>query len=374
MPNKITFFVSGNGDSVLLQAHDRTVMTDINYRVSKCQDPDDHEAPDFAPDIRSACPKDHLNVFILTHPDQDHLAGFGEIFHLGPPDDWTDDPDEGPVKIIVDEIWCSPYAVNPHYTTDASKPVIAEIKRRKKLLGSAAGKKAGNRLMVMDTKSHQSGNVTNGLAWRLLAPTPEEADIPKSDDANNPNSSNPSSLVIQWTISISSKANYVLLGGDSTVEVWERIHDEVLNDRPSDLAWHILLAPHHCSRRSIGRVENSGTSDEKFVPSDRAEAALGEQKGNGHVVSSSNRIVRGGSTPPSFHAKNRYLKILAGDAEVTDDVRERFRCTGGEKSGDKPDHVEFKFSSKGPTKSLAVAATITGTGSASGRGGGYGEW
>ncbi len=226
----------------------------------------------------------------------------------------------------------------------------------------------------MDTKSHPSGKVTNGLAWRLVAPTPEEADIPKSDDPGNPNSSNPSSLVIQWTITISLKANYVLLGGDSTVEVWERIHDEVLADRPGDLAWHILLAPHHCSRRSIGRVENSGTSSERFVPSDKAEAALGEQKGDGHVVSSSNRIIRGGPTPPSFHAKNRYLKILAGDGEVTDDVRERFRCTGGERSGDKPDHVEFKFSSKGPTKSLVVAATITGTGSASGRGGGYGEW
>jgi len=27
--NKITFFASGNGDSVLLEAHGRTVMTDI---------------------------------------------------------------------------------------------------------------------------------------------------------------------------------------------------------------------------------------------------------------------------------------------------------------------------------------------------------
>ena len=374
MPNKITFLASGNGDSVLLQAHNRTVMTDINYRVSKCQDPDDHEAPDFAPDIRSACPKDHLDVFVLTHPDQDHLGGFGELFHLGSPDDWKDDPEEGSVKIIVDEIWCSPYSVNPNYTTEASKPVISEIKRRKKLVGTRAAKKDGNRLVVMDTKSHQSGTVTNGLAWRLLAPTPDEASIPKSDDPDNPNSANPSSLVVQWTVTVGSKDNYVLLCGDSTVEIWERIHDEVLVDSSSELGWHILLAPHHCSRRSIGRVEDGGTSDEKFVPSDKAEAALGEQKGDGHVVSSSNRIIREGSTPPSFHAKNRYLKILASGGEVTDDVRKRFLCTGGEKPGDKPEHVEFKFSSSGPTTGLAVAAFITGTGSASGRGGGYGEW
>ena len=128
MTNKITVFASGNGDSVLLQAHGRTVMTDINYRASLCQDEDNKEAPDFAPEIRTACPEDHLDVFVLTHPDKDHLAGFGELFHLGKSEDWDDDPEEGEVKIIVDEIWCSPYSANPHYTTDASKPVIDEIK------------------------------------------------------------------------------------------------------------------------------------------------------------------------------------------------------------------------------------------------------
>ena len=372
MTNKITFFASGNGDSVLVQALGRTVMTDINYRVGRCQDEDDDEAPDFAPEIRAACPNDHLDIFVLTHPDQDHLAGFGEVFHLGPPEDWEDDPDEGAVKVIVDEIWCSPYGANPHYTTDASKPVVKEIKRRKKLCGKAEGDKDGNRLAVMDTDSHESGAVTGGLDWRLLAPTPEEADIPKSDDPEKPNSSNPSSLVIRWTVTVGGRANYVLLGGDSTVEVWERLYDELLGDDPDALAWHILLALHHCSRRSIGRVENPDTKDEKFVPSEKAEAALGEQRGDGHIVSSSNRIVRGGPTPPSYHAKNRYLKILANGGAVTDDERDRFLCTGGNKDGDKPEHIEFKFSAGGPTTGIKAAPFVAVTGSASGRGGGYG--
>ena len=372
MTNKITVFASGNGDSVLIQAHGRTVMTDINYRASLCQDDDNKEAPDFAPEIRDACPKDHLDIFVLTHPDKDHLAGFSEVFHLGTPEDWDDDPEEGEVKVIVDEIWCSPYGANPHYTTDAAKPVIDEIKRRKKLLGTAIGKKAGNRLTIMDTDSHESGKVTHGLEWRLLAPTPAEADIPKSDNPDKPSSANPSSLVIRWTVTVGRKANYVLLGGDSTVEIWERIHGEFQEDEPDALSWHILLALHHCSRRSIGRVENPDTDKEKFVPSDKVETALSNKIGDGYVVSSSNRIVRGGATPPSYHAKNRYLKILAGGGQVTDKERERFLCTGGNKDGDNPKHIEFKFSVSGPTKTLAAIPFIAMGGSASGRGGGYG--
>ena len=311
-------------------------------------------------------------MFVLTHPDKDHLAGFGELFHLGKPEDWDDDPEEGEVKIIVDEIWCSPYSANPHYTTDASKPVIDEIKRREKLVGTDTGKKAGNRLTIMDTDSHESGRIVQGLEWRLLAPTATEADIPKSDNADKPNSANPSSLVIRWTITVGNKANHVLLGGDSTVEVWERIHDDFLEDDPDALDWHVLLALHHCSRRSIGRVENPDTDKEKFVPSDKAETALSNKVGDGYIVSSSNRIVRGGSTPPSYHAKNRYLKILAANGQVTDKVRERFLCTGGDKAGDDPKHIEFKFTKSGPTKSLAAAPLIAMGGSASGRGGGYG--
>jgi beta-lactamase superfamily II metal-dependent hydrolase len=373
--NKLTVFASGNGDSIMIEAYRKTVLTDVHYRQAGAEDEENDDIPDFAPDILSACPNHHLDVFVLTHPDKDHLGGADAIFHFGPPHNWNPDPDDGEPKIIIDEIWCSPYAVNPHYVTDHAKPLIDEIKRRNGLRGTASGTENGNRLVVMDTSTHQTGSVVSGLEWRLLAPTRAEWNIPKAAEDETPTSSNPTSLVIRWTVTVGGGKNLILLGGDATVDVMERIEQEVHACDADNLAWHVLVALHHCSRRSLGRVMNDGETDEEFEESERALKALGEQRGDGFVVSSSKQIVRGAQTPPSFHAKNRYLRILARGANVTDAERKRFLCTGGDTDNDTPTPVIFNLTAGGPTLSQKpkASAIIGPAGSSSvGRGGGDG--
>ena len=266
--NRITFFACDNGDASLIEAHGLTIMTDINYRQSEIEkDP----ARDFAPEIRKACNDGRLSVFVLTHPDEDHLRGFDEVFHLGKPDDRDEDPDEGDVRIIVNEIWCSPYAVDPNYKTEVSKPVLKEIARRKRLAGTDEGKKDGNRLRVMSAADGATEKLTSGVEWRLLAPTEEEADIPKAEAGASENSSNPSSLVIQWNVTVGSKTSKVILGGDSTVEIWERIHQDYGEEQVN---WHILLAPHHCSRHSMGRKEIQTAMKSSFGQRMRLQASI----------------------------------------------------------------------------------------------------
>ncbi len=367
--NRVTFFPSGNGDAVLLESGDCKIMTDINYR-SGTQNDDDDECPDYGPDIREACNQDMLDVFVLTHPDEDHCRGVGNVFYLGPPEHWDDDPDEGDTLILIKELWCSPYAASPHYATDDTKPMINEIKRRKKLQGTAAGNQVGNKLKILTTDTHSSGDV-GAFQWTLIAPTKDEADIPPPDKDGTRHSANSSSLCIVWSLNVLGYDNRIMLLGDATLEVLERVNRDVSDEI---LEWNVLLAPHHCSRRSIGVVYDKGTEKEKFVPSEGAEAALSHVKDDGQVVASSRRFKRGGPTPPSLDAKKRYLRILAGDSDPGDDEEDRFHVTAGKTPKDEPQKVVFDFTRSGPTpkRLLKAGAATAAVVSSTGVGGGYG--
>ncbi len=358
---QITFYACGNGDSSLIEAHDRTIMTDINYRANDAQDDKNVDVPDFAPLIREACSDDYLDLFVLTHPDEDHLRGFGEIFHLGKPEDRDSDPDEGDTKILVNEIWCSEYSANPNYTTDMSKPVLDEIKRRKNLIG-AESQKDGNRLVVISATDAALMTYCGGIDYRVLAPNASEADIPKAKENEPKNSSNPSSLVIQWSFTVGQRVSKVVLGGDSTVEVWERLSSEYADEC---LDWHILLSPHHCSRHSMGRK----LSETSFEYSNDAISGLNHPIGaSAHVVASCRTF--GDDHPPHPEARDRYYKILAKGKAITDETKSRFLITDGS-SSQKPEHVKFRFTSNGPARAAAVGAASFATPSSSG-GGGYG--
>lgn len=361
--NKLSIFACDNGDAILLEADGKTVMTDINYRDTAA-DPDDDDCPDFGAEIRSACANHHLSVFVLTHPDVDHCRGFGDIFHVGDPANHDSDPAEGHVKIVVDEIWCSPYAADPNYVTDDAKPLVDEIKRRHKLKGTAKGQQAGNKLFVRSLADVVDGSLSPNVSWRLLAPTASEATIPKrkATETCDP-SSNSSSLVVQWTVKVNGKDNLLLLGGDSTVEIWERIHKD--NEKTLvRLRWHVLVAPHHCSRRSLGKRNASN----EFEYSKHALDALGHMQGSGRVVVSSKEIKKNDDDPPSWSAKQQYLKSLAPSGQQ--DAESRFHCTGTHDEG-KPGHVLFDLTAGGPTLKVGSPRSYS-SGNRVGGGGGYG--
>lgn len=283
--NKVTFFPVGNGDATFYEVDNKTILIDVNYREDAANP--DKEEYDFAPDIQKAClvsSKNYrLSIFTLTHPDEDHLRGFAKLFYCGDPDQYKDRRSSDEKLILIEEMWISPYAEHPNYETEVSKPVFKEVNRRLALRGTSEGEKDGNRIETLDTDgTHKQGAVTPNIKWEVLAPTPEEAVVTDEEGADDHTSSNDSSLVIRFTLAVDGGVTRVIVAGDATVEVWDRIWSDHKKNTQK-LKRHILLAPHHCSRGVMARKQD----DDTYEYSDDALSALDQFDGDGFVVSSS---------------------------------------------------------------------------------------
>jgi beta-lactamase superfamily II metal-dependent hydrolase len=89
----ITYFPVGNGDTTLIQLSDETsILIDCNI-TQDSEDESKDEVYSVHDHILKKVLKDendvqYLDVFILTHPDEDHCRGFGNIFYTGDPADY----------------------------------------------------------------------------------------------------------------------------------------------------------------------------------------------------------------------------------------------------------------------------------------------
>ncbi|WP_228705006.1 ComEC/Rec2 family competence protein [Klebsiella michiganensis] len=86
MAAKVTFFQVGNGDMTLVRLADTqgtSILTDVHIR-SAADDPKD-DTPDVASALRNRLKYDNndrpfVDVFMLSHPDQDHCGVYVNIF------------------------------------------------------------------------------------------------------------------------------------------------------------------------------------------------------------------------------------------------------------------------------------------------------
>ena len=163
MTASIEFFPVGNGDMPLIRlASGKTILVDINIR-KKADNDNEPDYPDVASMLKDRLERDpdngnlpYVDVFMLSHPDQDHCGGLREHFHLGAPSQWGS-PEEGkPEKILIREMWSAPLTFRRQDKVDGGLTADAEAwrdeaKRRVKL------KKAG------DEKASDYGNLIRVL-------------------------------------------------------------------------------------------------------------------------------------------------------------------------------------------------------------------
>ena len=368
----LSIFPVGNGDMTLVQTEEgHKLLIDMNIRAD-ADDPD-KDTPDVAAGLKEKLPRDaedrlYVDALLVTHPDEDHCRGLRNHFHLGPPDTWSKAGD----KILIREIWSSPMvfrrASKQHTLCDDAKAFNAEAMRRVRAFrDSLLPVGDGDRIFILgedeDGKTDDLGQILirvdeefsriNGrndttMTARLLAPLPTE-----DDDDEEVLTKNNSSTILRFSLSgggIPDKCRF-LVGGDAQVAIWEKLWER--NGGCADrLSYDILLAPHHCSWRSLSYDSWSGEEDPEV--SEDARNALSQARDGATIVASSNPIEDDDNDPPCIGAKRVYEAIV-------DDLAGSFECVGDPE--DSPEVMEFEVGERGLQLMTVLMAGPTDLGS-----------
>lgn len=321
----ITYFPVGNGDTSLIRLSDGlTILIDID--VSQDALDKDEDAYDVRTHLlgelrRDAERRPHLDVFILTHPDQDHIRGIQEVFYLGGPANYGKKDKEKDL-IQIDEIWFAPRIFHEGAElSDEAKAFRKEAQRRIDLYrkDKTVAAQAGNRLRVIGGSAHETcedledittipgetvtafnGNARTDLELFVHAPFKFVTD----GDHDNRNAT---SIIVQARFHLDGtpRALLALFGGDADCPIWEQVYDY---SKKQDLEWDLLLAPHHCSWTFFSE---EGSKDGK--PSKKVLALLGFHREGAQVVCSSKCIENDDDNPPCHRAAELYRAAVGKD-------------------------------------------------------------
>lgn len=307
----LVFWPVGNGDSTTIVVDSKTYLqVDLNH-LEKSEDKDEvsraviDELAERLPKVNG---RPYLAAFALTHPDQDHCRGFAELLD----------------KVDIGELWFTPRVFHEYNKTlcgDAKK-FRKEAERRVEATTDAKGDPgAGNRVRIFGySELLEEENFKNFPNDRLTVPGNEltvidEKDVSdefrafvhapfKDDDAGERNDT---SLAMQVTLYDGTQKFCALLLGDLSYPIIKRIFSVSDAD---DLAWNVLLAPHHCSKSAM-YWKDEGDNEEKLkkrIVDEMDKASLEPNR----VVSSSNSVPssnKPGDNPPHVKAKTQYETI-----------------------------------------------------------------
>ena len=354
----------------------RNLLIDINIRTA-ADDPDD-ETPDVASKLRNRLDRDskgrlYVDAFLNSHPDQDHISGLRNHFHVGAPDEWSKDDD----KILIREIWSSPMvfrrASSNHTLCDDAKAFNAEARRRVKKFRDTGGSVSdGDRILILgedeDGKTddledilirvdeefgHINGASDTSFSVRLLGPLPKDEDEEQEETL----AKNRSSTILQISLQGGGVADQCrfLTGGDAEVAIWEKLWDRH-QDRTNWLSYDVLQTPHHCSWHSLSYDSWSDYGEDAEVCED-ARNALSQGRKGAVIVASSKPIKDDDNDPPCIRAKREY-------EDIAKEFRGSFKCVGEHPSPDNPDVLEIEVTRNGPRLATRLMAPATVFGSA----------
>ncbi len=353
------------------------ILIDMNIR----QRADDEDDPTFdvAGELRSRLKKDgrcrpYVDVLVQTHPDQDHISGLQNHFHLGPPDAYVDPAEGEEPKILIHEIWSSPIVWRRadrrtgHTLCEDAKAFNTEAKRRVKLYRewSRIGD-PGDRIRIIGEDENGKTDGLDPILVRVdeaftrvnerdsgiveiyvLGPLAAMDDEEREDLL----AKNRSSVILQFRIASApgqAKNNWFICAGDAEVAIWKELWSKH-GDNTTPLRYDILLTPHHCSWHSLSEDSWSKSKNPQVDPD--ARSALGQAEPKARLIASSKPIKDDKNDPPCWGAKKEYESIASR-------VKGEFLCTGEYPTSKAPEPLEIRLTASGPQMGAQRAPNIT---------------
>src|SRR5690606_12525829 len=261
----IKYYPVGNGDTSLITLEDKTtILVDCNIR--NCDNDETYDVKkDLLQSVQYGNGIPYVDVFILTHGDQDHCRGFKKHFYQGDPEKYSEaDKKEGLIR--VDTMWFSPMIAEEH-TNDDEDAYQQEAERRLALHRNKDPKKdnPGNRNKIigydgstdykdLDHLRAKPGHTVNRFNDRIQvlfsifihAPFKEHLEA-LGDDKKN-------STIIVFQARFKNTpyqqdfSTLAMFCGDSDHTSWCIILEKTKKYKNEHaLKWDLFLSPHHCS-------------------------------------------------------------------------------------------------------------------------------
>ncbi|CAK7068020.1 MAG: hypothetical protein PARBA_02615 [Parabacteroides sp.] len=366
--HKIKFYPVDNGDNVLLKLDDKTTVI-VDCQMKDCEENTDGVTTyDVKKDLIKELNKDsknnpYVDLFINSHPHNDHCFGFEKNFYCGSPDDYTDTNRKNE-EIIIGELWVTQRVFSNDLCCDGGA-IRREAKRRKKLFeeNSVESSKYGNRLHIIgynedDTTvdglhyipgnmvSTFNGKTNDYLSMFIHAPFKNDLIRSKADEDENA-----ASIVVQMQLRTQKNGDIksrIIIAGDADHYVFEQILEKSKKNNNEDkLEWDLFLAPHHCSWSFF----NDRPYENNTAPKDYSLEFLDYKNTGANVIASSKKIENKKPNPPHHSAKEEYIKKV-GDS--------KFKNTAINKDEKAPEPLVYTIDDNGFILEKAVSSASVG--------------
>ena len=384
MANQIKYYPVDNGDQSLItveeNSYSTTILVDCNIRESSKGDEDPTQfdvKSDLIVSLKKRMVNDvdlvpYIDIFILTHGDDDHLHGFEKNFFQGDPRNYKKkNKDNG--EILIDVLWFSPMVMGTA-TNDDEKCFNREAKRRIQLHRdkSAAKDLPGNRIVIvgydgnedlhgLGLVSYVPGQVVTRFndrdlkTFSIFIHSPYQHQL--TDDEVDKNRV---SVVFQARFKSNAASTefstLAMFSGDADHVAWATILDKTKrhnNDTAQQaLKWDLFMAPHHCSWTFFNDTPQEDNPD----PVKTSLEVLDNKRGIAKVIASSKEILNNDDNPPHFKAKGQYVKKVK---------EENFLNTAtAVKKGKTPQPIIFDITAQGPMKPKKQEGSASAAGGA----------